>query len=159
MARGNEIVVSANPRGVFTEGYVGAGITPKPGQIMQIDPTVALKGGRHTWKLYTGGANGNRPKGPLAVMLPDPDQGKIATQAYAAGDRCFLYCPLPGEELNLLMKFGDVSDTHAAGEILIVENTTGKVIATAGTPQSAPFVLLESLTLTADTLVWTMFGP
>lgn len=158
MARGNEIVVSANPRGVFTEGYIASGITPKPGTIMQIDPTVAIKSGRHTWKLYTGGANGNRPKGPLAVLLPDSLQGRVPTTAYAAGDRCFLYCPLPGEEVNVLMKFGDVSDTHAAGEMLIVENTTGKVIATAGTPQSTPFILLESATLTADTLMWVMFG-
>ena len=158
MARGNEIIVSANPRGVFDEGYIASGQTPKPGTIMQKDPTVALKGGRHTYKIYDRAADGDRPAGPLYILLADTLQGKLPTTAYAAGDRCFVYSPLPGEELNVLMKYGDVSDTHAAGEVCIVDDGTGKIIATAGTPQQAPFTLLEGATLTADALMWCAYG-
>jgi hypothetical protein len=33
MARGNEIVVSANPRGVRMEGYIGAGPDSEAGNV------------------------------------------------------------------------------------------------------------------------------
>lgn len=158
MARGNEIVVSANPRGVFMEGYVAT--AEKPGTILQLDATVALKGGRHTFKKYARAADGDRPAGPLYVLLPDNLQGKTAADAYVAGTRCFLYTPLPGEEVNLLLAdVAGTADDHLAGEVLIVQNNTGKLIATAGTPQSQPFVLLESVTdPVADTLVWVMYS-
>lgn len=152
MARGNEIIVSANPRGVFDEGYVTGAL--KPGTIVQKDPTVALKGGRHTYVVYDRAADGDRPAGALYVLLNDSLQGRPPTTAYTTGDRCFVYAPLAGEELNVLAKYGDVSDTHTKGEVGIVDDGTGKYIATASTPQTGPFQLLETVTLTADALVW-----
>lgn len=160
MARGNEIIVTANPKGNFLEGYIATGETPKPGTVLQIDPTVALKNGRHTWKIYNRDADGNRPVGPLAVLLPDHLQGKTATDAYAASTRCFLYCPLPGDELNmLLLDIAGTGDDHSAGELLIVDDGTGKLIATTGSPECEPFVLLEDVTdPEADTLAWVMYS-
>lgn len=159
MARGNCILVSA-PRGKFLwEGIIAAGETPKPGQIVQMDPSVDLVGGRHTWKIYNADADGGRPKGPLIVLLEDSYQGKTVSDAYAAGDRAFGYIPLPGDELNLLL--GDVAgtaDDHTKGEILIVDDTTGKLVATTGTPETEVAMLLETVTdPAADTLAWCIW--
>lgn len=159
MARGNSIVVEANPRGKFTEGYIASGITPKPGTIMERDPTVALRGGRATYKLYTPGADGAKPKGGLWVLLEQNLIGKTTADAFAAGDHCQLYCPLPGEEINLLfLDIAGTADDHPAGEIAIPQSGTGKLIVTAGTP-SVTFQLLETITdPLADTLAWVEYG-
>jgi hypothetical protein len=159
MARGNSIVVTSNPRGVFMEGIIGAGLTPKPGTIMQIQIATALKGGRHTWELYAPGTSGAKPKGPLIVLREDPYQGKTVSDAYAAGDRAFGYSPIAGEELNLLLEdIAGTADDHLLGEIVIPKTATGKLIATTGTP-SVTFLLKEAVTdPVADTLVWTQYG-
>lgn len=156
MARGNEIIVSADPRGHMIEGFIGAGLTPKPGTIMQIQIATALKGGRHTWELYNADADGGRPKGPFIVLLPDFLQGRLSTTAYAAAEKCFGYIPLPGDELNLLLKdLAGTSDDYSAGETLIVDDATGLLISTTGSPETEVAFLLENVTnLTADTLGW-----
>ncbi len=156
MARGNEIIVSAEPKGHFIEGFIGSGLTPKPGTIMQFDVSIALKGGRFTWKLYDADADGGRPKGPFIVLLPDWLQGRLATTAYAAGEKCFGYIPLPGDELNLLLlDIAGTADDHAIGETLIVDDTTGKLIATTGSPETEIAVALEAIVdPTADQLLW-----
>lgn len=160
MARGNRIIVTADPKGNFLEGYIAAGETPKPGTILQIDPTVALKGGRHTWKIYNRDADGNHPLGPFAVLIEDLKQGKTTSDAFVAGTRCQMYCPLPGDELNLLVaNIAGTADDHAAGEILMVDDSTGMMIATTGTPESECAVLLEAITdPVADTLSWVMWS-
>jgi hypothetical protein len=160
MARGNEIIVTANPKGNFLEGKIAAGETPKPGTILQIDPSAALEGGRHTWKVYNRDADGDRPAGPFAVLLADSFQGKTATDAYAAGDRCFLYCPLPGDEVNLLFaNAAGTADDIALGDIMIVDDGTGKVVKTTGSPETEVAVSLEAYTdPTADKLLWCMWS-
>ena len=159
MARGNNIIVNPAPRGIFMEGVMAASQTPKPGTIMQMDATVALVSGRHTFTPYSRDADGDMPKGPLWVLLPDRLQGKTVTDAYAAGDRCFLYCPLAGDELNLLLDdISGTTDDHAAGEILMVDTETARLIATTGSPESEPFLLLEAITdPVADTLAWVIY--
>lgn len=155
MARGNEIIVSAQPNGHFTEGFIGAGLTPKPGTIMQLQPATALRGGRHTWELYNADLSGGRPKGPHIVLQSDDLQGKVATEAYAAGDRAFGYVPLPGDELNLLLANVSGTATIPAGTMLIVEDATGKLIATTGTPEAEVAMLLEDVVdVAADVLAW-----
>lgn len=160
MARGSEIIVTSDPQGRFDEGVIAAGQTPKPGTIMQKDISVALSGGRHTFKIYDRAADGNRPAGALWVLLADNLQGKAPTEAYAAGDRARFYSPQPGDELNLLM--GDVSgtgDDHVKGELMMVDDGTGELIAATGSPESTPFQLLESVTdPVADQLVWVSYG-
>lgn len=160
MARGNEIIVTADPKGNFLEGIVNTAETPKPGTIMQIDPTQSRQGGRHVWKAYSRDADGDRPRGPYAVLLPDHLQGKGPTDAYAAGDRCFMYAPLPGDELNLLFhNVSGTADDVALGDILIVDSGTGKVHTTTGSPETEVAVALEAITdPTADQLLWAMWS-
>jgi len=153
MARGTEIIVSPERRGVFKEGYIGSGLTPKPGTVLQLKASVAENNGRFTYEIYAPGTDGDRRQ--LLVLLPDQLRGKLETDAYAAGDRCFLYVPVQGEELNVL--FGNQSGTAddvAIGDLLVVDSGTGKVQKTSGTPQSQPFMALEAIVdPTADQLI------
>jgi hypothetical protein len=152
MARGQEIIVSSEPRGVFDEGVIDD--TSKPGTLMEMVPNAAFVGGRPTWRASSHAAGA---KGPVVVLLPDQLQGKTATDAYVAGTRCFLYWPVAGENLNLLL--GDVAGT---GDIvtqgdLFGSTTTGKIIRNSSYT-SAPFQAMESLAAaTADALVWVKY--
>ena len=150
MAQGNGIIVSSDPKGVFLEGTVDG--TPKPGTVMQLNSQEPVSG-RHDWTAYAPGTDGEQRL--IAVLLPDSLQGKLATDAYVDGDRCFLYVPAAGEELNMLVaNIAGTGDAFAIGDILIVDTGTGKLIATNGTPESEPFQVLETqAALTADTLV------
>lgn len=159
MARGSEIIVSANPRGVFTEGTLTA-ITPKPGTVMQIDASAGLDGSkRHDFEIFNADLDGGRPKGPLFILLPDVNRGKLATVAYASADHCFLYTPVAGEELNMIVKnLAGTADDHLLGEMLMIEDTTGLLLVTVGSAEIEPFTLLEAITdPTADTLAHVMF--
>ena len=161
MARGNCILINGtDPKGRMVEGIIATGETPKPGTILQMDPTVALAGGVHTFKLYNRDADGNNPAGPHYVLLEDSYQGTDATTAYAAGARCRLYPPLPGDELNLLVaNIAGTADDHSLGEILMVDDGTGKLIATTGSPEKEVAMLLEAITdPTADTLAWCVWA-
>ncbi len=162
MARGNCIIVTGNPRGKFEEGYVKATQTFYPGMIVQRDATIALKSGVHTYKYYDRAADGDQPIGAFWVVTEDLNAkiGKPMTEAYAAGERCSLYSPFAGEELNLLL--GDVSgtgDDHALDEILMVDDGTGKLVATTGSPETEVAQLLEVVTdPVADTLAWVQWS-
>jgi hypothetical protein len=160
MAKGNEIIISPECKGRFMEGYVNTGETPKPGQIVQLDPTQAQIGGRFVWKLANMDGDGTRPKGPFIVLLPDHLRGKTALDAYAAGDRCFGYCPQPGDELNLLWANVSGTATIPAGTIGVVDDTTGKMIATpGGAEETEPAMLLEDIVdNTADQLAWSVWS-
>jgi len=157
MAQGNEILISAVPNGRFLEGLIDG--TPKPGTVMQVKAATEPVSGRHTWEVYNRDADGDRPQGPIAVLLPDQLQGKLATDAYVTGTRGFLYAPIAGDEVNMLLAdVAGTGDDHAIGELLIVDDGTGLLIATTGTPESEPFVVMETITdPTTDTLVHCMF--
>lgn len=155
MARGNRIIIT--PERCFkVEGIIASGETPKPGQIVQIQAATAVNGGRHTWEIYNADADGGRPKGPFILLCEDLLQGKTTSDAYAAGDRAFGAILMPGCEFNgLLLNIAGTADDHALGEILIVDDTTGKFIATTGSPETEYAMLLEAVTdPTADTLAW-----
>lgn len=153
MSRGSGIIISADPKGEFKEGIVSG--TPKPGTVMEIS-SFTMVGGRFTWQAFSP-TSGNRRL--IAVLLPDDLQGQLASSAYVTGTRCFLYCPVAGEELNMLLAdVAGTADDHTAGETLIVQTTTGKLIATTGSPQSEPFRLCETVTdPTSDTLAHCMY--
>lgn len=161
MARGNRIVVSAvdGAAAKYVEGNIAAGETPKPGQIVQLQSATALVGGRHTWEIYNADADGGRPKGPYIVLIEDALQGKTVTDAYVAGERAFGLIPKAGDELNLLLlNIAGTADDHTKGEMLIVDDTTGKMIATTGSPETEVAQLLEDVTdPTADTLAWCIW--
>lgn len=157
MSRRNVICITPE-KAIHVEGIIAAAITPKPGQVVQVDPSVALQDGRHTWKLYDADADGGNPKGPLIILTEDSLQGRLMTTAYAAGERAFGVIPLPGCELNLL--FGDIAGTGAtsdvtAGNVLIPNDTDGKWLVTTGSPEIEPAMALETVAdMTEDTLIW-----
>lgn len=154
MARGNTIIVSSDPKGVFLEGTISG--TPKPGTCMEIS-SFTLVGGRFTWQIYSPGTDGLRRL--VAILLPQDESGQLVSTAYESGQSGKLYVPQAGEEFNMLLKdISGTGDDHTAGETLIIDDTTGKLIATTGSPQSEPFRLLETITdPTSDTLAWCMY--
>lgn len=154
MAKGNDIIVSNNPRGRREEIIISG--TPKPGTVMTVT-TAALSNGRFTMEAYNRDADGNRA--PIAVLLADELRGILQTTAYASGDRGFVYYPLPGDDLNMLVaNIAGTGDAFTIGDYMIVDDGTGKLIATTGSPESEPFQIMETVAaLTADTLLWCKF--
>lgn len=161
MARRNKILINPDPKGRRLEGVIDTALTPKPGQVVQIKASAGIdSNGNFTFELYNADADGGRPKGPIIVLLEDDGQGKTVSDAYAAGNLAPGYIPLPGDELNLLLlDIAGTADDHTIGEMLIIDDTTGKFIATTGSPESEPAQLLETITdPVADTLahcIWT----
>lgn len=156
MARGTEIIVSTNPQGKFEECVVSG--TPKPGTCMEIVPSTAPIGTRFT---YRARSLADGAKGPVCVLLPDQLQGKLATDAYVNATRGFLYWPIAGEELNMLIR--DQPGTGTAnveniGDLLAIDGATGMLQA-AGSAASAPFWLLEhgGVDETANYLRWCKY--
>lgn len=147
----NTIICTENPRG-RERGVIISG-TPKPGVVMQMAAATEPVNGKYTYAVYSG-TDGNRLRGAICVLLEDDTQGKGITDAYVTGTYGRVYFPLPGDWL--LMQLQDVSgtgDTHAIGEKLIIDSTTGQLLATTGSPQCEPFMLIETFAApTAD--VW-----
>jgi hypothetical protein len=157
--RGNEIVLTGSEYGKRIEGTL-SGAT-YPGQIVTAKAGTFV-GGRGIWQAATftnPAASGGR--GPAwAVLDLDALQGGSETQQYADGARCFLQFALPGDEFNLLVKnIAGTGDHFAIGDVLMVEHTSGKLIAATGSPTGPLFTVQETVAaLTADTLVWVMYG-
>ncbi len=157
MAKGAQIVVSADPRGKHLEGLVSG--TPKPGTMMQIKAGVDAVFGRMTWEVYNPSATGD-PR-LVAILKEDNLQGKTINDAYVDGTRCFLYVPLEGEEMNVLVK-GQAGTGSAnaflVGERLEAEKGTGKFLAEAVSSAISQFTVLEHIdeVPNTDTLVWCM---
>ena len=154
--KGSTILLSGNPKGMFLEGIING--TPKPGTMMEMDPTASpfIQNGRPTYRVFQRGTTG--AKGQVAILLEDNEQGKTVNDAYVSGTRGFLYVPISGEELNILLKdVAGTGDVHAAGEYVICETGSGKFVVTTGSPGSEPFRLMEAIPApTADTLGWAM---
>jgi hypothetical protein len=161
MSIGNGIIANANPKGTFLEGFISG--TDKPGVVMQIKAATEPVGGRLTWEAFnrTGTAKDGLPT-LVAVLLPDDLRGKLTTDAYTTGTRCFLYCPIPGEEMNMIIAdISGTADDYAIGDLLQVIDGSGKledfVTGTAFNYHN-PFVLCETITdPSADYLAHTMF--
>lgn len=143
MSDKNKIVLATEPQGVFLEGTIVG--TPLPGTVMEIVPATEPVNGRFSWRVATPGADGARM--PIVVLMADSPQGKTVSDAYVTGTRGFLYAPAMGETLNMLVADASgTGDTHAIGDLFIVDNTTGKLIATTGSPESEPFKCTETTT-------------
>ena len=141
MSYGNEIVVTSPPGGRFDEGTILG--TPKPGTCMQVAAGIEPVGGRFSYEVYNSNADGEQR--PVCVLLPDHLQGKTAADAYSNGTRGFLYFPREGEELN--MRVADIvgtTDDHTIGEILMIDDGTGLLVTTTGSPESEAFQVLET---------------
>lgn len=149
MAKGNEIIVTAEPRGTFDEGIITD--TSKPGTFMEIVPATAPVGGRFSWRARSLTAGS---KGPLVILLNDSEQGKTSADAYVSGTRCRLYWLCAGEEYNVrVADVAGTADDVAIGDLFGVD-ATGKAKANAGYA-SAPLQALEVKTdPTAEYLLW-----
>jgi hypothetical protein len=146
----NTIVISPEPRGGRFLGGIIEG-TPKPGTVMQIKSATEKVGGKFTWEVYNRDADSNRPKGPLAVLTEDSLQGRGITDAYVTGTWGMLYVPTFGDELLMLVQNVSGTDTFAIGDILIVDDGTGTLVLTTGSPEIEPFMCAETVAATA----WT----
>ena len=146
MAKGNTIVLNSEPRGVFKEGIVSG--TPKPGTVMQVKASTEPIDGRFTWEAYDRAHDALNTL--IAVLIEDREQGQTTTTAYVSGTRCRLYCPIPGDELNIIIEnVAGTADDYAIGDLLEVNDGSGKLQdANTGTGQnySIPFQLLETIT-------------
>lgn len=160
--KGNTIVVNGpDVRGKFEECTVSG--TPKPGTCMQVT-SAAPAGGRFTYAAFSRG-DGFRAE--VCVLREDELQGRLATEAYVSGERGFLYWPVPGDELNMLLKYQPGTGTNLnenIGDLLEIDGATGKLqgVGTGGPTGShlhAPFVLMEHLgvALSADVLVFVKY--
>ncbi len=152
MSRGTGIIVSSEPRGVFLEGVIDD--SSKPGTQMEMVPNSTFVGGRPHWRAST---RNDGAKGPVFVLREDKSQGKTATDAYVSGTRCFLYAPVAGEQLNLLM-----SDVTGTGDLVtqgdIFMTTQGGLIRANQGGTSAPFQAMESLAqVSGSNLLWISY--
>lgn len=150
MSSHNVIVLTPAPMGRFLEGIVSG--TPKPGTQMQIKAATEPVNGKHTWEVFNGAADGERAL--VAILLENYFLGKGPTDAYADGEQCRLFIPLPGDELQVLLQNqSGTADAFTIGQKLIVDDGTGKFLATTGSPESEPFQVMETkAALTADAL-------
>jgi hypothetical protein len=166
--KGNTIIVTTGrtPSGLFREGIVKTGETHYPGMICQEDRSVAEVEGVATYKIADIDADGTMPKGALMVCteILQIEQGRgldptVTANGIAAGERAIYYCPRAGEQLNVIYKnVSGTADDVAAGDMLIVDDGTGKVIVTTGSPESEPFKAMEAITdPTADQLLWVEY--
>lgn len=161
MALGNKIVLTPEPRGRRTEGIIEGALLP--GTCVQVKAaTEPDAGNRYTWVPYNRAGSG--VPWLVAVLDFDQQQGKTADDAYTSGRRGFIYFPLPGDELNLLVQdqagTGATSD-FAIGDALMIEDGTGLLIdGNVGTAEyiSRPFVNMETYNdMSADTRLHVMF--
>lgn len=148
----DQIIVSSDPKGVREEATIDG--TPKPGTVMTVKSGVEPVAGKFTYEAFNRDADGDRAE--IAVLREDELQGKLVTDAYVSGTLGRLYFPVHGDLLQMLVKvIAGTGDTFVISDYMIVEDVTGKLLATTGTPEIEPFVIMEtvSVALAADTLV------
>lgn len=156
MAKGNKIIVSSQPRGVFETVIIDG--TPKPGTCMTMKATAVDGNGHFEFEVFNADA-ADGENFAVAVLDMDALQGRLATTAYADGELAQVYYPVAGEQLNVLKKdVAGTGDDFLVGSTLIIDDGTGKVILTTGSPEREPFQCLEAITdPTADQLVWVKY--
>jgi len=143
MARGRAIVLTVEPKGVFKEGV--AGEVTLPGTMLAIKAATAMVGGRHTFNSATLDAFG--------VAFNAGLSGETNTTSVAIGGRVNAYCPLPGDELNVLFVASD--GAQAIGDVVGPVGTDGKFAAT-GTGWIAMEAITVGASPAAGTLVFCM---
>lgn len=143
----HETILVYGKSGRLLEGYVEGALLP--GTVVQRKAATEPKSGAYTYQAYNRDADGNRPAGALWVLLEPGvlDPSKLITDAYVSGDHCRLYCPVPGDWLLMLVsKAGTgTGDSIAISDSLIVDDGTGLLVATTGSPETEPFAALETM--------------
>lgn len=143
MAISKDTIVLKSKAGTQIEGDLAAAVTPKPGQ------AISLKSD-DTWEPWNGAADGEQDE--VVILQEDANLGKLPSAAYAASSRFYAWIPLPGDEMNVLVASGE---TIVIGTKLIIDDSTGKFLATTGSPEMEPFKAIEASggALAADTLI------
>jgi len=138
--KGSNIVLAAEPRGRFKEGYIsGTGLLP--GMCVSTTAT-PMRSGRFTYAAAAADAP------DITVLREDSLQGFNAQGPYQDGNRCLAYTPAAGEEMNMMCASGF---TPTIGALLSV-GAGGTLVAATGTAQ---FKCMEAgAALTANALVF-----
>lgn len=140
--------LNVGAHGIWMEGIID---TPSlPGTCMEITPGSTPVNGRQHWRAVASGATGN-PRGPVTVLREDDSQGFTYTQPYVVGTRCFLYQPLPGDEINVLFapqQGTGSADVVTIGERLVIEvgaGVNGLLVIQNTAANAAEFMSLERI--------------
>lgn len=151
----NTIVLTAAPQGRFLEGILSTACYP--GHAMEVKAATEPVGGKHTWQAFSG-SDGERKL--IAILLENEMIGKTCTDEIADAQKVRMYCPIPGDELLVLVSATGTGtgDSMAIGAKLILASG-GTFIATTGTPEAEPFEVLETVSdvVAAGTLVHCIF--
>lgn len=138
MSTKQTIVLKGN--GHFCEGIWTDGVNTT------VLPGSAVRQATSGMQLGCGAADGNRDL--VALAVEDSLVGKTVDDAMSGVVR--YYIPQLGDEVLLRVPSGQ---TLTPGTLMICDTSAGKWIATTGTPEMEPFIALESVVTTADTLV------
>lgn len=138
----NTILLTAAPMGRFLEGILNTACYP--GTSMEVDAAVEPVGGKHTWQASSL-TNGYRQL--IAILLENEMVGKTCADQIADEQKIRMYCPIPGDELLVLVSASGTGtgDAQAIGDLLIRANG-GTFIATTGTVYQEPFQVMETMT-------------
>lgn len=151
--RGSKIIVTGDPKGVRLSGIIGD--TSKPGTCMQLNTGQTVdKPGGFTWIAAAPGTDG---KGVLhCILLEDRTQGKLNTDAFVSGTLINMYCPLPGEDMNVIIgETAGTGNSFNIGDRLIINATAGYYIPETGSPQQTSWLVMEKVTqVAASYLTW-----
>jgi hypothetical protein len=92
-------------------------------------------------------------KGGLKIVKEDALQGKTVDDAYAIGDTVFLYSPIQGDHVQVLVKTGE--DIDIGDNIVVEGGTSGLFVEAAGTETKFQLEALEDSggVLAANTLI------
>jgi hypothetical protein len=146
------IIVTSEPKGYFHEGIIIG--TPKVGICVSLKSTVRADG-ELEYEPWNGAADGERDE--INILLEDWGQGKTRDDAYVTGSRCFMYTPYPGERFmmlaaNLTGTGSGTDDAFAIGDKMIIDDGTGKLVKTTGSPEMEPFKVIAAVAaIQADT--------
>lgn len=124
----------------YDEGRVKAATTIKPGMLIERFTDGTWQPHATAGGTFTGGA----------VASEDALQGKTITDNYSGGDLIRLYIPLPGDEVQLILKAGE----NAAMNSKLSSNGDGTMQVVTGT-EGVVFEALEALNLTGGGAVDT----
>jgi hypothetical protein len=164
--KGTDILINGNqPNGRFEEGTLVLGLAAAcyAGMAMELVPATEPTNGRYSWQpVQTGAASLSRP---LVIVLGDTMEGYAPMNAYTgspnalqAGYQIFLYWPMHGDEMNLLVEnITGTSDHFAIGDKLMIDPTStgyGKWVKQVST-DPAPAMVEETIAagITIDTYV------
>lgn len=151
--RGSKIIVTGDPKGVRLSGIIKD--TSKPGTCMQLNTgQTADKPGGFEWIAAAPGTDGKTVL--HCILMEDRTQGKLNTDAYVSGTLISMYCPLPGEDVNIIIgETAGTGNSFNIGDYLMINATGGYYIPITGSPQQTAFVVMEKVTQQAGSyLTW-----